>query len=76
MRWKRICCGFWLFGCLIFQVDNAIAEREVVSEEDPLYHELMPVAIKWKSAVLNKTVEILGSYVLKLEKRLFLICGI
>ena len=64
MQWKRICLGFFLFGWLTFQVDNAIAEREVVCKDDSLYKELMPVAIKWKDAVLNKQVQILGSYAL------------
>ncbi len=48
----------WIFS----QPFNGLADDEVVLRNSPLYKELMPVAAKWKDAVLNRNVKVLLDY--------------
>ena len=54
--------GILFFSWIFSQPFNGLADDEVVPKNSPLYDELMPVAIKWKNAVLNRNVKVLLDY--------------
>jgi hypothetical protein len=49
---------------MILLQSNAFGNGEMVAVNSPLYNELMPVAVKWKNAVLNKNIKVLVDCVL------------
>jgi hypothetical protein len=60
--------SFWI----ILPQPDALANDEIIARNSPVYNELMPVAIKWKNAVLNKNINVLVDFAL-LEDREYLI---
>jgi hypothetical protein len=54
--------GILFFSWIFSQPFNGLADDEVVPKNSPLYNELMPVATKWKNAVLNRNVKVLLDY--------------
>jgi hypothetical protein len=56
--------GLLIFCLMILLQSNAFGNGEMVAVNSPLYNELMPVAVKWKNAVLNKNIKVLVDCVL------------
>ena len=54
--------GILFFSWIFSQPFNGLADDELVPQNSPLYNELMPVATKWKNAVLNRDVKALLDY--------------
>jgi hypothetical protein len=65
----KILLGILVFGWIVSQGSNVLANDELVPENSPLYNELMQVALKWKNAVLNKNVNVLVYYALPEYKK-------
>lgn len=59
MRSIKLVLGLLISCWIILAQANALTNDEIVSGNSPLYKELMPVAIKWKNAVLNKDIKAL-----------------
>jgi hypothetical protein len=69
MRSIKLLLGL-LISCWIFLLQsNAVGNGEMVAVNSPLYNELMPVAIKWKNAVLDKNVEVLVACALPEDRK-------
>ena len=65
----KMLLGMLIFGWIVSQGSNVLANDELVPENSPLYNELMQVAVKWKNAVLNKDVKVLAYYALPEYKK-------
>jgi hypothetical protein len=59
MKSIKLILGLLIFWWIISPQPSAFCDGEIVSGNSPLYNELMPVAIKWKDAVLNKNIKVL-----------------
>jgi hypothetical protein len=59
MKSIKLFLGLLISCWIILLQSNAFGNGEVVAVNSPLYNELMPVAIKWKNAVLNKNIKVL-----------------
>lgn len=59
MKSIKLALGLLISCWILLPQPNALGNDEIVSRRSPLYSELMPVAIKWKNAVLNKDTKVL-----------------
>jgi hypothetical protein len=64
MKWIKPFFGLLISFGVILPQPNAFCNGEIVVKNSGLYNELMPVAIKWKDAVLNKNIKGLIDYAL------------
>ena len=65
----KILLRIFVYIWIISQGSNVLANGQVVPENSALHKELMPVAVKWKNAVLNKNVTVLVNYALPEYKK-------
>jgi hypothetical protein len=62
MKWIKLFLTILIFAWIALLPANILADDEVVPKKSLLYNELMPVATKWKNAVLNRNVKVLLDY--------------
>ncbi len=59
MKSIKFLLGSLIICWIISPQPNAFANGEIAARNSPLYNELIPVAIRWKNAVLNKDINVL-----------------
>jgi hypothetical protein len=65
MRWTKRYLRILAFGYVVLQTGVALADCKVLSEKSSMYRELMPIVVKWKDALLSKSIKKLAGHALQ-----------